>query len=269
MRRLFTVTALVALALFSSGCAAGQGDTDPTAIDTGDGADPQPLPVVSGELTIYAAASLKQAFDELSTVFEARHPSLEVLPVVYDGSSTLATQLIEGAPADLFASADEATMQRTVDAGATADPRLFATNTLVVATPVGNPGEVEDLTDLADDSVTVVLCAPEVPCGAASRTLLESAGVPVSPASWEQSVTAVLTKVSAGEADAGLVYATDVRGRSDVASFAPAGAADVVNRYPIAALTDAENPEAAAAFVEFVLSADGQAVLAGLGFGSP
>ena len=269
MTRLVTVTALIALALFSSGCTASQGDSDPTATDTSDGADSQPLPDVSGPLTIYAASSLKPAFDELATAFEERHPSLEVLPVVYDGSSTLATQLIEGAPADLFASADEATMQRTVDAGVVTGPQLFASNTLVVATPVGNPGEVEDLTDFADDSVTVVLCAPEVPCGAASQTLLADAGVPVTPASWEQSVTAVLTKVSAGEADAGLVYATDVRGRSDVASFAPAGASDVVNRYPIAAPTDAANPEAADAFVEFVLSAEGQAVLTGLGFGSP
>ena len=135
--------------------------------------------------------------------------------------------------------------------------------------PAGNPGGVEDLSDLADDSVTVVLCAPEVPCGAASQTLLSHAGVTVTPASLEQNVTAVLTKVAAGEADAGLVYATDVLGRTDVESIVPDGAEDVVNRYPIVALTDSGNPEAATAFVAFVLSDDGQEVLASLGFGAP
>ena len=273
MKRLLAATAFAALALVAAGCAptggAGPGDGDPTVDDARSGAAPQPLPDVSGELTIYAAASLKAAFDELATGFEERHPSLDVLPVVYDGSSTLATQLIEGAPADLFASADEATMQRLIEAGVAASAQVFATNTLVVATPASDPGEVEDLTDLADDSVTVVLCAPEVPCGAAAQTLLAEAGVSVAPASWEQSVAAVLTKVAAGEADAGLVYATDVRGRTDVDSFAPPGASGVVNRYPLAALTDSANPAAAAAFAEFVLSADGQAVFAGLGFGSP
>ena len=166
-----------------------------------------------------------------------------MLPIVYDGSSTLATQLIEGAPADVFASADEANMQKLVDANLATGPELFATNTLVIAMPTGNPGGVEDLSDLGDDSVTVVLCAPEVPCGAASRRqLLANAGVTVAPASLEQNVTAVLTKVAADEADAGLVYATDVRGRDDVESLVPDGAADVVNRYPIVALTGAREP---------------------------
>ncbi|NYE19342.1 molybdate ABC transporter substrate-binding protein [Microbacterium immunditiarum] len=226
-------------------------------------------PAFEGELTIFAAASLKSAFDELAVAFEAANPGVDVLPIVYDGSSTLVAQLIEGASADVFASADENNMQKSVDAGLAADPQLFATNTLVVAVPEGNPGGVEDLSDLADDGITVVLCAPEVPCGAASQRLLESAGVSVSPASYEQNVTAVLTKVAAGEADAGLVYATDVKADPDVDSFVPEGAADVVNQYPIVALDDAANPEAAAAFVAFVLGPEGQAVLAEHGFGAP
>ena len=268
MRRVLAATALVALALLTVGCAPSEGDSEPGATDAA--TDPQPVgDELTGELSIYAAASLKTAFDELATDFEEQHPSLEVLPIVYDGSSTLATQLIEGAPADVFASADEANMQRVVDAGLATAPELFATNTLVIAMPTGNPGGVEDVSDLGDDSVTVVMCAPEVPCGAASQTLLANAGVTVTPASWEQNVTAVLTKVAANEADAGLVYTTDVRGRDDVESIVPEGAEDVVNRYPIAALTGAPNPNAAAAFAEFVLSADGQAVLAELGFGAP
>ncbi|MEU1971027.1 molybdate ABC transporter substrate-binding protein [Microbacterium sp. NPDC019599] len=264
MKRVAAVLAFAAVVLLG-GCAS-QSDEDPEASPA------ESTPVgeeLTGELTIYAAASLKTAFDELATQFEARNPSLEVLPIVYDGSSTLATQLIEGAPADVFASADEANMQKVLDAGLASGSELFATNTLVIAVPAGNPGGVEDLSDLADDSVTVVLCAPEVPCGAASQTLLANAGLTVTPASSEQNVTAVLTKVAAGEADAGLVYVTDVQGRDDVESIVPEGAADVVNRYPVAALTDAANPHAAAAFAEFVLDAEGQDVLAGLGFGAP
>jgi molybdate transport system substrate-binding protein len=147
------------------------------------------------------------------------------------------------------------------------DPALFASNTLVIAVPAGNPGGVETLADLAD--VTTVLCAPEVPCGAASEKLLTAAGVTVEAASIEQNVTAVLTKVAASEADAGLVYATDVIGRDDVEVIVPDGADGVVNHYPIAALSDAPNPDAADAFVAFVLSDAGQEILADFGFGAP
>lgn len=226
-------------------------------------------PELTGELTIFAAASLGAAFDDIAAAFEAENPSLEVVPIRYDGSSTLATQIIEGASVDVFASADEKNMTKVTDAALAADPELFATNTLVVAVPAGNPGGVESLEDLADAAVTVVLCAAEVPCGAASTTLLGNAGVTVTPASLEQNVTAVLTKVAADEADAGLVYATDVVGNADVESFAPAGAEDVVNRYPLVALEGAPNPEAAKAFVAFVLSAKGQAILSDYGFGAP
>lgn len=232
-------------------------------------ASPTPQPAASGgqlggTLEVYAAASLQRSFDEIATAFEAAHPGVTVSPV-YDGSSTLATQIGEGAPADVFASADEKNMSKV--AAQAPDPRIFAANTLVIAVPAGNPGGVETLEDLS--RVTTVLCAPEVPCGAASQTLLSNAGVTVSPASAEQNVTAVLTKVAAGEADAGLVYATDVVGRADIEAIVPDGADAVVNRYPIAALTDAPNPEAAAAFVAFVLSDDGQRILADAGFRAP
>ncbi|MET0812354.1 MAG: molybdate ABC transporter substrate-binding protein [Microbacterium sp.] len=262
MRRLAPLLLIAALAL--AGCASA--DADPAASSA---PSAEAGPELTGELTIYAAASLGTAFDELAEQFEAQHPSLEVLPIVYDGSSTLATQLIEGAPADVFASADEKNMQKVVDAGLADDPQLFASNTLVIAVPVGNPGGVTGLESLSDPALTVVLCAPEVPCGAASQTLLSNEGVAVTPASLEQNVTAVLTKVSAGEADAGLVYVTDVQGDTEVESVDAEGAADVVNRYPVTMLTDAANPDAAAAFVDFVLSDKGQAVLAKLGFGTP
>ncbi|MFZ8758526.1 molybdate ABC transporter substrate-binding protein [Microbacterium sp. HMH0099] len=219
---------------------------------------------VSGTVEVYAAASLQRSFDEIAAAFEEDNPDVQVT-AVYDGSSTLATQIGEGAPADVFASADEKNMAKVADRAP--DAQVFAGNTLVIVVPAGNPGAVDDLADLA--GVTTVLCAPEVPCGAASATLLSNAGVAVTPASAEQNVTAVLTKVAAGEADAGLVYATDVVGRDDVEAIVPDGAADVVNRYPIAALTDARNPEAAAAFVDFVLSARGQEILSAAGFRAP
>jgi len=232
-------------------------------------ASPAPEPAASAEqlggtLEVYAAASLQRSFDEIAAAFEAAHPGVSVAPV-YDGSSTLATQIGEGAPADVFASADEKNMAK-VSAQAPA-PQIFAGNTLVIAVPTGNPGKVQTLADLS--RVVTVLCAPEVPCGAASQTLLSNAGVVVSPASSEQNVTAVLTKVAAGEADAGLVYATDVVGRDDIEAIVPDGADTVVNRYPIAALADAPNPDAAAAFVAFVLSGDGQRILADAGFRAP
>lgn len=257
LRRIVMV-ALTAAALTLTGCAAGAESPTPTATADASGS------TVSGKLTVYAAASLSGAFDEIGAAFTEANPGVDVSGV-YDGSSTLVTQLREGAPADVFASADEANMQKLEDAAV--DPTLFASNTLVIAVPTGNPGGVETLADLAD--VTTVLCAPEVPCGAASATLLSNAGVAVDAASLEQNVTAVLTKVAAGEADAGLVYATDVIDRDDVEVIVPDGAGEVVNHYPIAALSEAQNPAAAEAFVAFVLSDEGQRILADFGFGAP
>ncbi|MCP2636408.1 molybdate ABC transporter substrate-binding protein [Microbacterium sp. HD4P20] len=245
------------------------------ALDRPPGAAPSGSPFtgptggeLSGDLTIFAAASLSGAFDELAEMFEQRHPSVDVRPISYDGSSTLATQLIEGAPADVFAAADERTMASVAGAGLAGEPQLFASNTLVIAVPVGNPAGVKAIEDLGRSGTTVVLCAPEVPCGVASETLLADNGVTVTAASLEQNVTAVLTKVAAGEADAGLVYATDAAAHDDVRAVAAAGAQNVVNRYPIAPLREAVNPQAAAAFVAFVLSDEGQAVLSRLGFGA-
>lgn len=225
---------------------------------------------ITGELTVYAAASLAGAFDTIAENLERAHPGLDILPIVYDGSSTLATQVLEGAPADVFASADERTMALVAEAGLTAaEPRLFAANTLVIVVPEGNPAGIRTLADLADAERTVVLCAPQVPCGAASRQLLAAAGVGVTAASLEQNVTSVLTKVAAGEADAGLVYRTDAAARAGVEAISPRGSAEVVNRYPITVLERSGNPRAAAAFVDYVTGAAGRAVLADRGFEAP
>lgn len=252
MSRSVRLLAAVAAAALLAGCAR----TPPAPAASAD--DP------TGTVQVYAAASLQRSFDQMARAFEDATPGVTVSSV-YDGSSTLATQIGEGAPADVFASADEKNMTKV--AVQARDPRIFAANTLVIAVPTGNPATVQGLADLA--RATTVLCAPEVPCGAASQTLLSNAGIAVDPASVEQNVTAVLTKVAAGEADAGLVYATDVAGRDDVEAIVPAGADAVVNRYPIAALADAPNPDAAAAFVAFVLSDEGQRILADAGFRAP
>ena len=272
LARALLPAAMVALALTAcSGPAdsdVGQGSGEPTAV----GGEP------TGELTIFAAASLTAAFDELATAFEARHPGLDVLPITYDGSSVLATQLIEGAPADVFASADERNMARVLDAGLAVSRVDFATNVLTIVVEAGNPLGIDALDDLADGAtetadglpITVVLCAAEVPCGNAAQTLLAEDGITVTPASEEQNVSAVLTKVKRGEADAGLVYVTDVDaagGEVDGVEIENADAA--TNVYPIAELADASHPEAASAFVEFVTSEKGRAVLASFGFGTP
>ena len=261
------VTALAALVVAMStlaGCASTPAAVDASA--SGDAA--ASASTLSGTLTISAAASLKTAFDRLAADFEAQNPGVDVLPISYDGSSTLATQIIEGAAVDVFASADQKNMAKVTDASLATDPEPFATNVLTLVVPSGNPGGVTGLADLANPDLDVVLCAAEVPCGAASATLLSNAGVLASVDSYEQSVTAVLTKVAGGEADAGLVYVTDAKSSTDVETVATAGADAVVNTYPIVALTGSKNPDAAAAFVAYVLSDDGQSVLRSLGFGA-
>lgn len=226
---------------------------------------------LSGTLTIYAAASLKPTFEKLKTEFARAHPGVAVAPIDYDGSSTLATQLVAGAPADLFAAADDTNMQKVIDAKLVAgDPVEFATNVLEIAVPPGNPGRVETLADLARPGVTTVVCAAEVPCGSAAQKALDAAGVSVTPASLEQNVTAVLTKIVNAEADAGLVYVTDVKAAGAKVTgieFPESGAA--VNHYPIATLTDSTNAAAAHAFLTLVAGPIGQQVLAEAGFGRP
>lgn len=258
---------LAAAALALVGCGAGGAATDAAPAATAPAS--ASADALSGELTVFAAASLKAAFTQLAEAFEAAHPGVSIRPISYDGSSTLATQLVEGAAADVFASADQKNMQKVVDAGLAAAPQPFATNVLTLVVPKGNPGGVTGLADLATPDLSVVLCAAEVPCGAASATLLADAGVTASVDSYEQNVTAVLTKVASGEADAGLVYVTDAKTTTDVQTVTTAGADAVVNTYPIVALDGAANPAAAEAFVAFVLSDEGRAVLAGLGFGQP
>lgn len=256
-------SALTAFGLSACTLNAGAGDTADNV-----------QPALSGELTVYAAASLSGAFDELATRFEARHPELEIAPITYDGSSVLATQLIEGAAADVFASADERNLAKVDDAGLLdGEAAVFATNVLEIAVQPGNPLGIDELDDLSDEASgdpLVVVCAPEVPCGSAAGKLLDAAGLTMTPASEEQNVSAVLTKVRSGEADAGLVYVTDIAAAAGEVDGVPIEGADAAtNSSALAALAGAANPAAARAFVAFVLSAEGAEVLTAFGFGRP
>jgi molybdate transport system substrate-binding protein len=224
---------------------------------------------VSGDVTVFAAASLTESFDQLGKQFEAANPDAK-LTFNYGGSSALAKQINEGAPADVFASASPKNMAEVTDAGNAADPTDFVSNTLMIVVPKGNPGGVTGLADFADDGRKIALCAAEVPCGAAAEKVFTAARITPKPDTLEQDVKAVLTKVELGEVDAALVYRTDVQSAGDkVEGIEFPEAADAVNVYPIVVLKDAPNAGGAKAFVDFVLSDKGAAVLTKSGFDKP
>jgi molybdate transport system substrate-binding protein len=255
-----------ALLLVLTGCGTSAATWGPAGTPDG----PQVADALTGTVTVFAAASLTGVFTELGEQLEAENEGLTV-QFNFAGSSALATQVAQGAPADVYASADEA--QMAVVAGADlvrGEPEVFAGNVLEIAVPAGNPGNVTGLADLADPDRTVALCAPQVPCGAAADRLFDAAGLTAAPDTLEEDVKAALTKVQLGEVDAALVYATDVQAAGDdVEGVEVPAAADVVNEYPICALADAPNPAGAAAFVGLVLSADGRRALAAAGFRAP
>lgn len=256
MRRPLVLAALATLAL--AGCTAAAPEPRPTTEGT-----------LSGTVTVFAAASLTESFQAIADAFTAEHPGVEVT-FNFGGSSGLATQIVEGAPVDVFAAASPATMTTVTDAGLATDAHDFATNTLEIAVPTDNPGGVTGLADFANPDLAIALCAAEVPCGAAAARALDAAGIVASVDTYEQDVKAVLTKVELGEVDAGLVYRTDVLAAgAKVKGIEFPEAAGAIARYPIAALTASANPDAAAAFVAFVLSDAGQQILREAGFGAP
>lgn len=222
----------------------------------------------SGDITVFAAASLKATFTELGEQFEEANPGTTVT-FSFAGSSDLAAQLEQGASADVFASADVKNMTKVTDAGLVdGAPENFATNTLTIVVAPGNPKGIRSLADLNRDGTLVVTCAPQVPCGSAAQKVEEVAGVDLSPVSEESSVADVLNKVTSGQADAGLVYVTDAAGAGDkVTAVAFPESSGAVNTYPIATLDG--SGEAAQRFVELVTGAEGQKVLAEAGFANP
>lgn len=221
-------------------------------------------------LTVYAAASLQDSFTEIGGEFEAANPGVTVR-FSFDGSANLVAQLHQGAPADVFASADVKNMIRaTTDDLVEGEPVDFATNVLQIVVPADNPAAIESIDDLDDPTLKVVLCAPAVPCGNAALEVEKTAGVDITPVSEEQSVTDVLNKVRTGEADAGLVYVTDVLAAGTaVTGIDLPEAEQTINTYPIAALSGSARPDLAAAFVALVSGPTGQSVLRANGFGPP
>ncbi|MCB5293814.1 molybdate ABC transporter substrate-binding protein [Arthrobacter sp. SO3] len=221
-------------------------------------------------VTVFAAASLKAPFTALAEQFEATHPGTTVT-LSFAGSSDLATQITQGAPADVFASADIKNMAKVSGAALVeGSPRDFASNVLTIAVPPGNPAAIASFADLARPGVKTVVCAAQVPCGAAAKTVETETGTTLTPVSEESSVTDVLGKVISGEADAGLVYVTDVKTAGAKVREVPfAESAKAVNTYPIAALRRSRNKDLAAAFIAAVTGPEGRQLLRGAGFGAP
>ncbi len=224
----------------------------------------------ASSVQVFAAASLTDAFTQLEAEFEAANPGVDVV-VNLGGSSSLREQIRAGAPADVFASANEQTVDVLADEGLLgSEPVIFATNSLVLAVPIGNPADVVGVEDLQDDALVVGLCAPAVPCGELAIETLERIGVEASVDTNEPDVRALLTKIEIGELDAGLVYLTDALASPDGVESIGIGVQEPpVTRYPVVALADAPNPDGAEAFVDFVLSAESSGVFASLGFGAP
>ena len=221
-------------------------------------------------LTVFAASSLKGTFTTIGQRFETAHPGTKVV-FSFAGSSDLVTQLEQGAPADVFASADTANMTKATSAGLVAGvPQSFATNTLEIAVPPDNPAKITSFADLSRPGVKLVVCAAQVPCGAAAAKIETSTNTTLKPVSEENAVTDVLGKVESGEADAGLVYVTDVEGAGDKVKGIPFDESKAaVNTYPVAALTGSKNADLAGQFVGLVTGAEGQQVLAAAGFAKP
>ncbi len=225
---------------------------------------------VTGQINVFAAASLTETFNQIGKDFEAANPGSKVV-FNYGGSSTLATQITQGAPADVFAAASTTTM-KTVTNAADADgtPTNFVKNQLVIAVPKGNPKNITGLADLIKSGVKVALCDPSVPCGAAAKNALTAANVKLTPVTLETDVKAALSKVKLGEVDAALVYRTDVQAASaDVDGVEFPESAKAINTYPIVVLKNAPNKPGAQAFVNYVLSDKGKAVLTAAGFQTP
>ncbi len=262
-----TVLAAVVLGALTA-CGGGGGD-DAAAGATSAGASPDGTRL-TGTLTVFAAASLTDVFTGLGQQLESDNPDLTV-QFNFAGSSALATQLTQGAPADVFASANPAQMAVVTDAGlAAGEPTVFTANVLQIAVPAGNPAGVTGLADFGREELALAVCAPEVPCGSASEDVFAAAGVTPRPDTQEEDVRAALTKVELGEVDAALVYATDVTAAGDaVEGIAFPEAEDAVNDYPLVTLAEAPNAGAAQAFVDLVLSGEGQEALQDAGFRAP
>ncbi|MEA2635062.1 MAG: molybdate transport system substrate-binding protein [Chloroflexota bacterium] len=249
-----------AVALVATALCGACGNSAPAASSPSD---------LSGTITVFAASSLTAVYTAIGKDFQKAHPK-SMVKLSFGGSSTLVAQIQQGAIGDVFASADQPNMQKAVDAGLVAgSPSIFAHNRLEIVVGAGNPKHIAGLSDLARSELVVVLCAPAVPCGRYATQALQNAGVTVKPASQETDVKAVVSKVALGEADAGIVYVTDVKAAgAAVQGVEIPPALNVVADYPVAILKDSQNAPLAKAFVSYLLGA-GQPTLARYGFTGP
>jgi molybdate transport system substrate-binding protein len=263
MKQLGRIAAAATLALLVvSGCGSSNNASSSSSASTSAAG--------GGKLIVFAAASLKKSFTDIGEQFKTDNPGSDV-EFSFAGSSDLVTQLTQGAPADVFASADTKNMDKAAQADLlSGQPVNFASNTLTIVTAPGNPKKIASFADLAKPDVTTVVCAPQVPCGSATQTVEKALNVTLNPVSEESQVTDVLGKVTSGQADAGLVYVTDAQGAGDkVTAVAFPESAKAVNTYPIAVLKQSKNPELAQKFVDAVTGEAGQKVLSAAGFAKP
>jgi molybdate transport system substrate-binding protein len=260
--KLHLAAGIAAVALVLAGC--GGGSAPPAAAPS---AAPAPE---AKDLTVFAAASLNETFTALGKQFETDNPGVTV-KFNFAGSSDLAQQIVNGAPADVFAAASDATMKTVTDGGsASGPPVVFAKNQLQIATAPGNPRAIATFADLANSDLKVVVCAPQVPCGAAAQKIEQATGVKLSPVSEEADVKSTLGKVTSGDADAGLVYVTDVAAAgSKVQGVDFPESAKATTNYPIVVTADAPQPELAAKFEQLVTGELGRKTLEAAGFAAP
>lgn len=266
-RRTLRAAGAGAAALLALSACSSTTDSSGTGSDTAVSGSSAKL---SGTVTVFAAASLQESFTTLGKEFEKEHPGTKVV-FNFGGSDTLAASITGGAPADVFAAASAKTMAIVTDQkDAVGTPATFVRNQLEIATLPGNPDKITSLKDLTKSSLKVVLCDRTVPCGSAVQTALEASGLELTPVSYEQDVKSALTKVELKEADAAVVYKTDVKAAGDkVEGVDFPESAEAVNDYPIAVLKNTPNPTTAKAFIELVKSAEGQKVLTAAGFLKP
>ncbi|MEW2565833.1 molybdate ABC transporter substrate-binding protein [Streptomyces sp. NPDC047070] len=270
-RRTLQVAGAGAAALLAlSACSSSDDDASDSSSAKSDTSASSSADKLSGTVTVFAAASLKESFTTLGEQFEKEHPGTKVT-FSFGGSDSLAASITGGAPADVFASASPKTMKIVTDAGdASGTPATFVRNELEIATLPGNPDKIASLKDLTKSDLKVVLCDKEVPCGAAAEKALDASKLKLTPVSYEQDVKAALTKVELKEADAAVVYKTDVHAAGDkVEGVEFPESDDAINDYPIVPLKDAQNTAGAEAFIALVQSAEGQKVLTEAGFLKP
>jgi molybdate transport system substrate-binding protein len=268
MRRFAVTTAALAVVAVA-GCSSSSSSSTPASAPASSSPAATTSAAQTGSITVFAAASLMGTFTQIGKQFEAANPG-DTVKFSFGGSSTLATQITGGAPADVFASAAPANMDTVVTAGDASSPKDFAKNTAEVAVPPSNPAKVTSVNDLAKSSVKVALCQPKVPCGVVAAEVFKNAGITVKPVTLQPDVKSVLTQVELGNVDAGMVYVTDVKAAGTKVKGVTISASDNASTlYPIATISSSTHQAEAEAFVTYVLSPAGQQVLAAAGFQQP